>query len=124
MRTHKNSTTNKKFVRKIIKHYLKYDKENPFIFISAILAFLGISTGVMVLMIAMGIMNGTQKEFTKRLFVMNYPLTILPLEEDSVNDALIETLKTKFPHLKFSPYYTTQVITKNDGCLLYTSDAA
>jgi putative ABC transport system permease protein len=32
----------------------------------------------MVLMIAMGIMNGTQKEFSKKLFVMNYPLTILP----------------------------------------------
>jgi len=106
---------NKTFVRRIIKHYLKYDKENPFIFISALLAFLGIAAGVMVLMIAMGIMNGTQKEFTKKLFVMNYPLTILPIEEDAVNNSLIHTLKQKFPHLKFSPYYTTQVITKNEG---------
>ena len=118
---------NKKFIRHIIKHYLKYDKENPFIFISAMLAFLGIATGVMVLMIAMGIMNGTQKEFSKKLFVMNYPLTILPLAEDTVNDALIDKLSTKFPHLKFSPYYTTQVITKNDGAvqgsLLYGVDA-
>ena len=118
---------NKKFIRHIIKHYLKYDKENPFIFISAMLAFLGIAAGVMVLMIAMGIMNGTQKEFTKKLFVMNYPLTILPLEENSVNDTLISTLSTKFPHLQFSPYYTTQVITKNDGAvqgsLLYGVDA-
>ena len=93
---------NKKFIRHIIKHYLTYDKENPFIFISAILAFLGIAAGVMVLMIAMGIMNGTQKEFKKRLFVMNYPLTILPLEENSVNDDLVQTLSEKFPHLKFS----------------------
>jgi len=106
---------NKIFVRRIIKHYLKYDKENPFIFISALLAFFGIAAGVMVLMIAMGIMNGTQKEFTKKLFVMNYPLTILPIEENAVNDSLIQTLKEKFPHLKFSPYYTTQVITKNEG---------
>jgi len=122
----KLSSPNKKFVRHIIKHYLKYDKENPFIFISALLAFLGIATGVMVLMIAMGIMNGTQKEFTKRLFVMNYPLTVLPLEENSVNDELIEKLSSEFPHLKFSPYYTTQVITKNDaavqGSLLYGVD--
>jgi len=120
------STPNKKFVRHIIKHYLKYDKENPFIFISAMLAFLGIATGVMVLMIAMGIMNGTQKEFTKKLFVMNYPLTILPVEENSVNDNLVKTLKNKFPHFKFSPYYTTQVITKNEGSvqgsLLYGVD--
>jgi len=117
---------NKKFIRHVIVHYLKYDKENPFIFISAMLAFLGISMGVMVLMIAMGIMNGTQKEFTKKLFVMNYPLTILPLEKDAINDSMIQTLKNKFPDLKFSPYYTTQVITKNEGAvqgsLLYGVD--
>jgi putative ABC transport system permease protein len=124
--SHSLPSPNKKFIRHIIKHYLKYDKENPFIFISAMLAFLGIATGVMVLMIAMGIMNGTQKSFTEKLFVMNYPLTILPLAEDTVNDALIEKLSSKFPHLKFSPYYTTQVITKNDGAvqgsLLYGVD--
>ncbi len=117
MRTSSNIAPNQKFVRHIIKHYLKYDKENPFIFISAMLAFLGIAAGVMVLMIAMGIMNGTQKEFTKKLFVMNYPLTILPLEENAVNDALITSLGKKFPHLQFSPYYTTQVITKNEGAV-------
>lgn len=117
MKTYSNTSPNKKFVRLIIKHYLKYDKENPFIFISAMLAFLGIAAGVMVLMIAMGIMNGTQKEFTKKLFVMNYPLTILPLEENAVNDALITSLGEKFPNLQFSPYYTTQVITKNEGAV-------
>ena len=120
------SSPNKKFVRHIIKHYLKYDKENPFIFISAILAFLGIAAGVMVLMIAMGIMNGTQKEFSKKLFVMNYPLTLLPVEENAVNDDLVKTLKENFPHFKFSPYYTTQVISKNEGSvqgsLLYGVD--
>ncbi|WP_295420802.1 ABC transporter permease [Sulfurovum sp.] len=120
------ASPDKQFVRRIIKHYLKYDRENPFIFISALLAFLGITAGVMVLMIAMGIMNGTQEEFTKKLFVMNYPLTILPVEEDAVNDELIATLQKKFPHLKFSPYYTTQVITKNEGSvqgsLLYGVD--
>jgi len=125
---HHNPTLkpNKTFVRHIIKHYLKYDKENPFIFISAILAFLGIATGVMVLMIAMGIMNGTQKEFEKKLFVMNYPLTILPLMDDSIDNKLISKIKTSFPTYKISPYYTTQVITKNDssvqGSLLYGVD--
>ena len=126
MKRKTSTTPNKKFVRHIIKHYLKYDKENPFIFISASLAFLGIASGVMVLMLAMGIMNGTQKEFTKKLFVMNYPLTILPIEEDAVNDTLITALSKAFPQLQFSPYYTTQVITKNDGAvqgsLLYGVD--
>jgi len=82
----------------------------------------------MVLMIAMGIMNGTQKEFKKRLFVMNYPLTVLPMMENAINDDLMQKLHTAFPHLKFSPYYTTQVITKNagavQGSLLYGVDFA
>jgi len=120
------NTPDKRFVGKIIRHYLKYDRDNPFIFISGILAFGGIAAGVMVLMIAMGIMNGTQKEFKKRLFVMNYPLTVLPMQEDAINNDLIERLHTHFPHLKFSPYYTTQVITKNagavQGSLLYGVD--
>lgn len=117
---------NKVFIHHIIRHYLKYDSENPFIFISALLAFLGISAGVMVLMIAMGIMNGTQEEFTKKLFVMNYPLTILPLEEDAINSELISKIEKEFPHFKISPYYKTQVITKNGGAvqgsLLYGVD--
>lgn len=125
--SHSLPSPNKKFIRHIIKHYLKYDKENPFIFVSSMLAFFGIAAGVMVLMITMGIMNGTQKEFAKKLFVMNYPLTILPLAEDSVDDALALRLSNKFPHLKFSPYYSTQVITKNEGAvqgsLLYGVDA-
>ena len=117
---------NRQFVLKIIRHYLRYDSDNPFIFISAMLAFMGIAAGVMVLMVAMGIMNGTQKEFKERLFVMNYPLTILPMNEDAVNDKLILKLKHAFPKSKFSPYYTTQVISKNDGSvegsLLYGVD--
>ncbi|BAF72437.1 ABC transporter permease [Sulfurovum sp. NBC37-1] len=122
----KHVSPNKRFVGHIIKHYLKYDKENPFIFISALLAFFGIAAGVMVLMIAMGVMNGTQQEFTKKLFVMNYPLTVLPIEENAVNIDLVKELSRKFPDMKFSPYYTTQVITKNDGAvqgsLLYGVD--
>jgi len=120
------SAPDRRFVGKIIRHYLKYDRDNPFIFISGILAFGGIAAGVMVLMIAMGIMNGTQKEFKKRLFVMNYPLTVLPMRENAIDDKLTQTLKTHFPHLQFSPYYTTQVITKNagavQGSLLYGID--
>ena len=117
------STQNNKFVNKIIKHYLKYDKDNPFIFVSSLLAFVGIAAGVMVLMLAMGIMNGTEKEFKKRLFVMNYPLTITPIGYQNANDELIAKLSTKFPKLKFSPYYTTQVISKSgsnvNGSILY-----
>jgi putative ABC transport system permease protein len=119
----KSIENNNTFINKIIKHYLKYDKDNPFIFISSLMAFLGIAAGVMVLMLAMGIMHGTQEEFQKRLFVMNYPLTLLPLGYDHANNELIGKLTHQFPHLKFSPYYTTQVITKSgssvNGSILY-----
>jgi len=118
--------SNKNFIHKIIRHYLKYDRDNPFIFISSLLAFLGISAGVMVLMLAMGIMNGTQKEFQKRLFVMNYPLTIIPSTFNSVNQKLVEQLHQEFPNIILSPYYTTQVITKSgsnvNGSILYGVD--
>jgi putative ABC transport system permease protein len=80
----------------------------------------------MVLMVAMGIMNGTEKEFQKRLFVMNYPLTLIPTKYNSTNEELISKLKKEFPHLQFSPYYTTQVITKSgsnvNGSILYGVD--
>ena len=117
---------NREFVNLFIKHYLKYDRDNPFIFISALLAFLGISAGVMVLMIAMGVTNGTQEEFTKKLFVMNYPLTITSYEKNGLDDNLLNKIKQKFPNIKISPYYVTQLIAKNadsvQGSILYGVD--
>jgi putative ABC transport system permease protein len=114
-------------VRRIVRHYLRYDRENPFIFISALLAFLGIAAGVMVLMIAMGIMNGTQKEFEKKLFVMNYPLTIVSYGE-GVRRSTVEKIRKRFPEMKLSPFYSTQVIARHaggiQGGILYGVDFA
>ena len=90
---------NKLFVRKTVRHYLKYDKDNPFIFVSAVMAFLGISAGVMVMMIALGITNGIQKEFKERLFVMNYPLTVVSYGE-GIENKVIQKIQTHFPKLK------------------------
>jgi len=121
-----SATTNKAFIHKIIRHYLKYDKDNPFIFLSSLLAFLGITAGVMVLMLAMSIMHGTQEEFKKRLFVMNYPLTIIPTTYNTANQKLVDNLKEAFPSIALSPYYTTQVISKSgsnvNGSILYGID--
>ena len=119
---------NRKFIKKFIKHYLKYDRDNPFIFISAMLALIGIAMGVMVLMIGIGVTNGTHDEFKKRLFVMNYPLTVVSYDTNGVNQELLDRIKTKFPSLKISPYYTTQIISKNadsvQGAILYGVDFA
>lgn len=120
------SLYNRKFVHKFVKHYLKYDRDNPFIFISALLALIGIAMGVMVLMIGIGVTNGTHKEFEKKLFIMNYPLTIVAYDKQGVPKSLIENLQKKFPDIKASPYYTSQVISKNadsvQGSILYGVD--
>ncbi len=104
---------NKKLVNFIVKKYLKWDKKNPFISISALLAFIGVGVGVMVLIIAMSIMNGTAKQFEDKLFTMNYPLSIYPKIQNSVDKNLLDNLQNKFPELKFSPYITTQVMMQN-----------
>ncbi len=108
---------NKKLVNFIVKKYLKFDKKNPFISISAILAFIGVAIGVMVLIITMAIMNGTAKEFENKLFTMNYPLSIYPKFSNSVNQELLKNLEKDFPNLKFSPYLSSQVILQNGNSM-------
>lgn len=57
---------------------------------------------------------------------MNYPLTLIPIGYQNANDEILDKLSLKFPDLKFSPYYTTQVISKSgssvNGSILYGVD--
>jgi putative ABC transport system permease protein len=99
----------------LIKRYLRFDKSQPFITITAILSFLGVGIGVMVLIVSMAIMQGTAKSFEERLFVMNYPLTIYPKYGYDLDENLLNDLKNNFPSLLFSPYISTQVIFKNSN---------
>jgi len=105
------------FVTYLVKRFLRFDKDQPFIFLSALLAFLGISLGVMVLIIAMALMNGFDNEFKKKLTVMNYPLTVLPRFYGSVDDNLLMDLEQKFPNLAFSPYVTSAVMARSGSQL-------
>ncbi len=101
----------------LVKRFLRFDKEQPFIFLSALLAFSGIALGVMVLIIAMALMNGFDNEFKKKLTVMNYPLTIQPKFYGSVDTALLHQLEAKFPELFFSPYINSSVLCRHDTML-------
>lgn len=101
----------------LVKRFLRFDKEQPFIFLSALLAFSGIALGVMVLIIAMALMNGFDNEFKKKLTVMNYPLTIQPKFYGSVDTALLYQLEEKFPELSFSPYINSSVLCRHDTML-------
>jgi putative ABC transport system permease protein len=101
----------------LVKRFLRFDKEQPFIFLSALLAFLGIALGVMVLLIAMALMNGFDKEFKKKLTIMNYPLTVLPKFYGAVNEDLLLDLQLKFPQLQFSPYVQSSVMARSGSKL-------
>ncbi len=96
----------------LVKRFLRFDSEQPFIFLSALLAFLGITLGVMVLIIAMALMNGFDNEFKKKLTVMNYPLTVMPKFYGSVNEELLLTLIAEFPELHFSPFVSSPAMAR------------
>ncbi|EAI4131923.1 ABC transporter permease [Campylobacter jejuni] len=106
---------NKSVLKYLLFKYLRFDKEQPFINLSMLLAFLGVCVGLCVLLVAMAIMNGFDKEFEKRFFVMNYPITILPKFYAPVNDEFIDELRKTFPNLLFSSYLSTQVVVKGDN---------
>lgn len=101
----------------LLRRFLRFDREQPFIFLSAMLAFLGIMLGVMVLIIAMALMNGFDNAFKKKLSIMNYPLTIVPRFYGSVNDTLLLELRQTFPDLAFSPFVTSSVIARSGSRL-------
>jgi len=101
----------------LVKRFLRFDTEQPFIFLSALLAFLGITLGVMVLLIAMALMNGFDKEFKKKLTIMNYPLTVIPKFYGAVNENLLIDLESKFPSLSFSPYIQSSIMIRSGSKL-------
>ncbi|WP_104697393.1 MULTISPECIES: ABC transporter permease [unclassified Helicobacter] len=103
----------KKLISFLLFRYLRYDKTQPFITITALLAFFGVAIGVMVLIIAMAIMNGMSKEFEKKLFVMNYPLNIFATSARGISVDVINALEQRFPHLIFSPYLQMQVVARS-----------
>lgn len=101
----------------LVKRFLRFDKDQPFIFLSALLAFLGITLGVMVLMIAMALMNGFDNEFRKKLTIMNYPLTITPKFYGAVDSAMLDSLRAKFPEMKFSPFVQSSILARSGSSL-------
>ncbi len=105
----------KSLVPYLVRKYIRFDKSQPFISISAILAFLGVSIGLMVLIIAMAIMNGTSKEFEEKISTMSYPITIVPSSQHYVSIRLLKALHKRFPNYTMSPYLNTQAIIKQNG---------
>ncbi|WP_027327609.1 ABC transporter permease [Helicobacter pametensis] len=96
----------------LLPKYLKFDKTQPFIFITSLIAFLGIAIGVMVLCVAMAIMNGVTKELQEKIFIMNAPLNIKSMGKNAIPKDLLYQLQVQFPHLSFSPYLQSYAMIK------------
>lgn len=107
-----DSRLHKGIVAFLVRRYLRFDREQPFISITAILAFVGVAVGVMVLIVAMAIMNGFDKEFQRKLFVMNYPLTIYPTAYRGISHNMLLDLEQQFPDLRFSPFLRSNAISR------------
>ncbi len=116
----------KSIVGFLVSKYLRFDKSQPFITISALLAFVGVAVGLMVLIVAMAIMNGFDKEFERKLFTMNYPLSIYSFSKGGVSNEDFKKLEKEFSELKMSPFISTQAIArygqKMEGVLLFGVD--
>ena len=80
----------------------------------------------MVLIIAMGIMNGFDKEFERKLFAMNYPITVISAYRGGISDEFVSKLQNEFSELKMSPYISTQAVLKSgdkmEGALVFGVD--
>ncbi|MCI6217076.1 MAG: ABC transporter permease [Helicobacter sp.] len=96
----------------LLPKYLRFDKSQPFITITALLAFFGVGIGVMVLCVAMAIMNGMTKEFERKLFVMNYPISVYAMSKKGIDQQLLQILKTHFPQFIFSPYLRCNALSR------------
>lgn len=103
---------NKKLINFIVSKYLRYDPSQPFISITAALAFLGVGLGVFVLIVAMAIMNGFDKEFEKKLFTMNYPITLYSKNGDEISKEFVDEMQKNYPEYKFSPFLRASAIAK------------
>ncbi len=107
----------KKLVPYLIRRYLRFDKSQPFITISAGLAFIGVMIGVAVLMVAMAIMSGMIKDFEEKISTMNYPMTIVPFAQQGISSSDLVSFDKQFPDMIFSPYIYSQAMAKQNGQL-------
>lgn len=107
---------------------MRFDPSQPFISITAALAFVGVGLGVFVLIVAMAIMNGFDKEFEKKLFTMNYPITLYSKHGHDVSKEFVGELQKNYPEFKFSPFLRASAIAKKgdnmEGVVVFGVESA
>ena len=105
----------------VSKRYLKPKNKERFFSLITILSFIGISSGVAILIIVMSVMNGLRSELFDKLIGINGHILIYPYSERGIDnsDQIKENLEEIKEIKNFFPMLEAQVLVM--GCLLYTS---
>ena len=108
----------------ISKRYLKPKNKERFFSLITILSFIGISSGVAILIIVMSVMNGLRSELFDKLIGINGHILIYPYSERGIDnsDQIKENLKEIKEIKNFFPMLEAQVLvmgeSQSSGALL------
>ena len=108
----------------ISKRYLKPKNKESFFSLITILSFIGISSGVAILIIVMSVMNGLRSELFDKLIGINGHILIYPYSEKGISnsDEIRESLKDIKEINNFFPMLESQVLvmgeSQSSGALL------
>ena len=108
----------------ISKRYLKPKNKERFFSLITILSFIGISSGVAILIIVMSVMNGLRSELFDKLIGINGHILIYPYSEKGISnsDEIIENLRDIREINNFFPMLESQVLvmgeSQSSGALL------
>jgi len=108
----------------ISKRYLKPKNKERFFSLITILSFIGISSGVAILIIVMSVMNGLRSELFDKLIGINGHILIYPYSEKGISnsDEIIENLRDVSEIKNFFPMLESQVLvmgeSQSSGALL------
>lgn len=108
----------------ISKRYLKPKNKERFFSLITILSFIGISSGVAILIIVMSVMNGLRSELFDKLIGINGHILIYPYSDKGISnsDEIIENLRDVREIKNFFPMLESQVLvmgeSQSSGALL------
>ena len=108
----------------VSKRYLKPKNKERFFSLITILSFIGISSGVAILIIVMSVMNGLRSELFDKLIGINGHILIYPYSERGIDnsDQIKENLKEIKEIKNFFPMLEAQVLvmgeSQSSGALL------
>ncbi len=103
-----------KIERLISSRNLRPKKKEGFLKIISIFSFLGITLGVAILIIVMSVMNGFQKDLTKKILGLNPHIVIQP-NSFVIDSQFINKLKEKFSEISLTQTYSGEgIVLSND----------